>query len=50
VLREVWAGRTKIGWERGEVWVVSKGGLVALKRLRGSGQDLDDIKHLQEND
>lgn len=50
VLLDVWAGRTKIGWERGEVWVVSRQGLVALKRLRGSGQDQDDIKHLQENE
>jgi len=50
VLRDVWAGRTKIGWERGEVWVVSRGGLVALKKLRGSGQDQDDIKRLQEDD
>jgi hypothetical protein len=49
-LGEVWAGRTKIGWERGEVWVVSKEGLVELKKLRGSGQDQDDIKHLQESD
>jgi hypothetical protein len=49
-LSDVWAGRKKIGWERGEVWVVSREGLVALKKLRGSGQDQDDIKRLQEDD
>jgi hypothetical protein len=49
-LSEVWETRTKIGWEAGEVWTVSKAGLVALKRLRGSGQDQDDIKRLQETD
>jgi len=50
VLSTVWATRTKIGWERGEVWTVSKEGLVTLKQLRGSGQDQDDIKRLQESD
>lgn len=49
-LSDTWVGRTKIGWERGEVWVVSREGLVALKKLRGSGQDQDDIKRLQETD
>jgi hypothetical protein len=28
--------------------VVSRGGLVEMKRLRGSGQDLDDIRALEE--
>jgi hypothetical protein len=49
-LTDIWASRTRIGWERGEVWAVSREGLVALKKLRGSGQDQDDIKRLQEND
>jgi hypothetical protein len=49
-LTEVWSTRTRIGWERGEVWAVSREGLVALKRLRGSGQDQDDIKRLQEGE
>jgi len=48
-LTDVWTARTKIGWERGEVWTVSREGLIALKKLRGSGQDQDDIKRLQEN-
>ncbi len=47
-LNEVWVGRARIAWERGEVWAVSKTGLVALKTLRGSGQDQDDIKRLEE--
>ena len=46
-LEEVWAGRERIRWEHGALWVVSREGLVAMKRLRGSGQDLDDIRLLE---
>jgi hypothetical protein len=43
-----WQTRIRVRWERGEVWVVSRQGLVSLKRLRGSGQDQDDIRRLEE--
>ena len=43
----VWRERTRVRWERGELWVVSRQGLTSLKRLRGSGQDEDDIKRLE---
>jgi hypothetical protein len=46
-IEQVWRERTRVRWERGELWVVSRQGLVHLKRLRGSGQDLDDIKRLE---
>jgi hypothetical protein len=49
-LRDVWKNRVTITWEHGTVSVVSRDGLVALKKLRGSGQDQDDIKRLQEDD
>lgn len=42
-----WTTRTRVAWEGGELSVVSPAGLVALKRLRGSGQDQDDIRHLE---
>jgi len=44
----VWESRVAADWEGGELTVVSKDGLIVLKRLRGSGQDLDDIKKLEE--
>jgi len=47
-LRDVWASRTQIEWEGGTLRVVSREGLIDLKRLRGSAVDLDDIAHLQE--
>ena len=46
-IERVWNERTRVVWERGELWVVSRQGLVHLKRLRGSGQDQDDIKMLE---
>ncbi len=46
-IENVWKERVRVRWERGELWVVSRQGLVQLKRLRGSGQDQDDIKRLE---
>jgi hypothetical protein len=46
-IESAWKGRVRVRWERGELWVVSRQGLVSLKRLRGSGQDQDDIKRLE---
>ena len=48
-LERVWASRERIGWEHGELPVVSRRGLIQMKRLRGSGQDLDDIRALEED-
>ena len=44
----VWESRIEATWEGRPITVVSKSGLIALKRFRGSGQDLDDIKKLEE--
>ena len=45
-LESVWQSRRRIAWRHGAIGTVSRAGLVALKRLRGSGQDHDDIKRL----
>jgi hypothetical protein len=47
-LRSVWDSRVQSEWEGRRLSVVSRSGLVALKKLRNSGQDLDDIKALEE--
>jgi hypothetical protein len=44
---EAWESRLKADWEGGKLCVVSQNGLIALKRLRGSDQDLVDIKNLE---
>jgi len=47
-LRSVWESRVKAEWEGGTLSVVSAEGLIQMKQLRSSGQDLDDIKALKE--
>ena len=47
-IRTVWDSRIESEWEGGKLSVVSRQGLIALKQLRSSGQDLDDIKVLEE--
>jgi hypothetical protein len=42
----VWEDRKRLQWEDLPVWVVSREGLVSLKRLRGSAQDVADIEGL----
>jgi hypothetical protein len=49
-LDAVWASRERVRWEHGSVPTVSRAGLIQMKRLRGSGQDLDDIRALEEGD
>ena len=50
ILAAVWETRQRVGWEHGSVPVVSRAGLVTMKRLRASGQDLDDIRVLEAED
>jgi hypothetical protein len=45
---EIWQSRTEVAWEAGSLWVVSRRGLIALKSLRSSAQDLADIERLKE--
>ncbi len=47
-IEQIWENRQKVEWEEGKLWVVSREGLIRLKSLRGSGQDLDDIQKLKE--
>jgi hypothetical protein len=49
-LASVWEGRVRIDWQYGDLPVVSRAGLIQMKRLRGSGQDQDDIRRLEEGD
>ena len=43
----IWESRVAAEWEGGKLSVVSRRGLISLKQLRASGQDLDDIRALQ---
>jgi len=46
-LQSVWENRLTVEWEGGTLTVVSPEGLIALKSIRGSGQDRDDIEYLR---
>ena len=48
VTHQAWESREAAHWEKGVVTVVSRQGLIALKRLRGSPQDVADIRALEE--
>jgi hypothetical protein len=48
VTAQAWDGRMTAHWEYGAVTVVSRQGLIALKRLRGSPQDAADIRSLED--
>jgi len=43
----VWESRGSMEWQGGVVPVVSREGLIAMKRLRGSPQDIADILALE---
>ena len=49
-LTSIWQSRERVAWEYGSLPVVSRSGLVQMKRLRGSGLDLDDIRALEGHD
>src|SRR3569623_1982646 len=42
-----WNTRQVMDWDFGTITVVSREGLIALKSLRGSGRDRDDIEQLE---
>jgi hypothetical protein len=45
-IQQVWDTRLTSEWKNHRLSVVSREGLIALKKLRSSGQDLDDIEKL----
>jgi hypothetical protein len=48
-IRDVWESRVEADMEGSKLSVVSRRGLIALKELRGSGRDLDDIAALKKD-
>lgn len=46
-LETVWNTKIDYNWENGTISVISKEGLIYMKKLRGSGQDQDDIEKLR---
>lgn len=48
-LKRIFESRQQMKWEAVPLWVVSREGLIELKRLRGSTQDLADIEKLEKH-
>ena len=46
----VWTSRQRVTWNEQPLWVVSREGLIAMKRLAGRPQDLADLHHLGAED
>jgi len=40
----------EVEWARGKISMVSREGLIKLKRFRSSGTDIDDIRRLRGED
>jgi len=49
-LEEAWDGRIVVPWRERDITIVSRVGLVAMKRLAGRPQDLADIATLEGTD
>jgi hypothetical protein len=49
-LEPVWASRERVATERGDIWVVSRRGLIDMKAWAAREQDLADIRRLRELD
>ena len=48
-IQNIWNSRVQADWEGGTLSVVSRDGLIGLKKLRGSAQDNADIAALMED-
>jgi hypothetical protein len=48
-IQQIWDARVRADWEGGKLSVVSREGLIALKKLSGRPQDLADISALTED-
>jgi hypothetical protein len=49
-LKDIWENRQEMEWDGGKLSVVSRDGLVRMKKLRGSRKDQDDIDFLMNNE
>jgi hypothetical protein len=47
-LKDVWAGRRRTKWNKGEFWVVSREGMIFMKEISGRDKDLIDLNFLRE--
>jgi hypothetical protein len=49
-VEDVWQDRMKLSWEGKDIWLVSREGLIKMKRQAGRHKDLIDIDRIQNED
>jgi hypothetical protein len=49
-IEEVWETREKLIWQNQSLWIVSRTGLIKMKRFAGRPQDLVDIERLENEE
>jgi hypothetical protein len=50
IYAQIWDRRERVDWEGTPLWVVSREGLIQMKRIAGRLQDLADIEKLEAPD
>jgi hypothetical protein len=50
IYAQIWDRRERVDWEGTPLWVVSREGLIRMKRIAGRLQDLADIEKLEAPD
>ncbi len=49
-VEDVWETREKMVWENRDLWIVSREGLIKMKKLAGRAKDLIDIQRLENEE
>ena len=49
-IEEVWETRENLIWQNKSLWIVSREGLLKMKKLAGRPQDLADIERLENEE
>ena len=49
-VEDVWETREKLFWENRDLWIVSREGLIKMKKLAGRAKDLIDIQRLENEE
>jgi hypothetical protein len=49
-LEPIWKTRESLEWEHGVIKVISRNGLVEMKKISGRAQDMVDIENLEKKD
>ena len=49
-VKDVWETREKLIWQNRELWIVSRDGLIKMKKLAGRAKDLIDVDRIENEE